>query len=75
MLSPWGSIFNGLLFFQGPDVYSTFSSDSGNVADYSDGHKYAGRRHHVANMPKTRSVPEYMMDSCSGEKTKALSAL
>ena len=56
-------------------MYSTFSSDSGNVADYSDGHKYAGRRHHVANMPKTRSVPEYMMDSCSGEKTKALSAL
>lgn len=35
-----------------PDVYSTFSSDSGNVADYYDGN----------HLPKSRSMPDTMID-------------
>ncbi|CAL4129411.1 unnamed protein product, partial [Meganyctiphanes norvegica] len=37
---------------RGPDVYSTFSSDSGNVADYYDG----------SHLPKSRSMPDTMID-------------
>jgi len=37
---------------RGPDVYSTFSSDSGNVADYYDSQ----------HLPKSRSMPDTMID-------------
>ncbi|XP_050716165.1 axin-1-like isoform X5 [Eriocheir sinensis] len=39
------------------DVYSTFSSDSGNVADYYEGSERPGPQHLI---PKSRSMPDYM---------------
>ncbi|XP_064082154.1 axin-2-like isoform X2 [Macrobrachium nipponense] len=41
---------------RGQDVYSTFSSDSGNVADYNES---TDRSSHLP-LPKSRSMPEYM---------------
>ncbi|XP_045594922.1 axin-1 isoform X2 [Procambarus clarkii] len=38
------------------DVYSTFSSDSGNVADYYESSERAG----LHPLPKSRSMPDYM---------------
>ncbi|XP_063876181.1 axin-1-like isoform X3 [Scylla paramamosain] len=39
------------------DLYSTFSSDSGNVADYYEGSERPGPSHLI---PKSRSMPDYM---------------
>lgn len=39
------------------DVYSTFSSDSGNVADYYDSSDRPPLHH---PLPKSRSMPDYM---------------
>ncbi|XP_045101233.1 axin-1-like isoform X3 [Portunus trituberculatus] len=39
------------------DLYSTFSSDSGNVADYYEGSERPGHPHLI---PKSRSMPDYM---------------
>ncbi|KAF2366860.1 RGS domain [Trinorchestia longiramus] len=47
------------------DVYGAFSSDSGTVPDFCESSGRSGRRHH-SGVPKTRSVPEHMMDSCAG---------
>ncbi|XP_076064062.1 protein axin isoform X3 [Oratosquilla oratoria] len=41
---------------RGPDVYSIFSSDSGNVPDFYDGHL----------LPKSRSMPDYMENYAGG---------
>ncbi|KAK7077861.1 hypothetical protein SK128_015271 [Halocaridina rubra] len=41
---------------RGQDVYSTFSSDSGNVADYNESTDRSG----LHPLPKSRSMPEYM---------------
>lgn len=38
-------------------MYSTFSSDSGNVADYYEGSERPGPQHLI---PKSRSMPDYM---------------
>jgi axin 1 len=40
------------------DVFSTFSSDSGNVHDFPEGseHKHHGGSGH---MPKSKSMPDY----------------
>lgn len=43
--------------FHPQDVYSTFSSDSGNVADYYEGSERPGPPHLI---PKSRSMPDYM---------------
>lgn len=45
-----------LLIEQGQDVNSTFSSDSGNVADYYE----SNERGALHPLPKSRSMPEYM---------------
>ncbi|XP_071536533.1 uncharacterized protein [Panulirus ornatus] len=41
---------------RGQDVYSTFSSDSGNVADYYE----SSERASIHPLPKSRSMPDYM---------------
>lgn len=51
-----GSPFTMSNVQQGQDVNSTFSSDSGNVADYYE----SNERGALHPLPKSRSMPEYM---------------
>lgn len=51
-------------------MYSTFSSDSGNVADYYESSERAG----LHPLPKSRSMPDYMENytgkSCGEQAVK-----